>query len=256
MQQLISLSSVEGRQSVCARELYLFLGFAENQWSRWYKKNILENIFAIKGLDYQELNIMSSTGNPTRDFALSLDFAERLSMLARTEKGEQIRNFFIECKKKLVEIATTPKLPKDYKEALQLSIKKQKQLTKALEQLYEKETVIEQKTLQLEQQKHKVDFFDLVIDSKSAVDMRKVAAVIGIKDLGRNNLFEFLRNSKILSRGNIPYRQYIDSGYFRVIEQEYKNSKGEVKMRCKTVVFQKGVDYIIKRLREAGYVNA
>lgn len=39
-------------------------------------------------------DLMSNTqtgGRPTKDFALSIDFSKKLSMLARTEKGEEAR---------------------------------------------------------------------------------------------------------------------------------------------------------------------
>ena len=42
-------------------------------------------------------------GNETYDFALSIDFAKKLSMLARTETGEKIRKYFIDVEKKLKE---------------------------------------------------------------------------------------------------------------------------------------------------------
>ena len=48
-------------------------------------------------------------------------------------------------------------------------------------------------------------------------------------------------------RNNIPYQKYVDSGYFRLIEQVYDN-KGEKMVSIKTLVYQKGIDYIRKLL--------
>lgn len=96
MNELIKIVENNGKQAVSARELYEKLGFDLSQWSRWYKKNIAENKFAIQGQDYIQLDIMSRT----LDFALSIDFAKRLAMMARTETGEQIRNYFIEVEKR------------------------------------------------------------------------------------------------------------------------------------------------------------
>lgn len=88
------------RPAVSARELYQQLGFDSSNWNKWYKKNILNNSFAIEGEDYSEL-VLST--NRTKDFALSLDFAKRLAMMARTQRGEQIRAYFIECEKMALE---------------------------------------------------------------------------------------------------------------------------------------------------------
>lgn len=93
-----------------------------------------------------------------------------------------------------------------------------------------------------------------ICSSKDAIDIGNCAKVLNHK-IGRNNLFEFLRNKKVLQSDNIPYQKYIDSGYFRVIESKFVTPTGETKINLKTVVFQKGVAYINKLLNEAGNEN-
>lgn len=90
----------------------------------------------------------------------------------------------------------------------------------------------------------KAAFFDQVADSKTALPMREAAAALNLPDMGRNTLFQFLRTRGILDARNIPYRQYQDSGYFRVIEQSYTDSYGESHVTLKTLVYQKGLDFI------------
>lgn len=96
----------------------------------------------------------------------------------------------------------------------------------------------------------KADFYDDVAGSKDAIEMGNVAKVLAIKGIGRNKLFELLREKKILQSNNIPYQQYVDREYFRVLEQKYTTPKGETKINIKTLVFQKGVDYIRKVIKE------
>jgi phage antirepressor YoqD-like protein len=86
-----------------------------------------------------------------------------------------------------------------------------------------------------------------VADSKTAISMNEVAKVLAIKGFGRNNLFEYLRNEKILDRYNVPYQRYVDAGWFRVIEQKYMKN-GEQQVTTKTLVYQKGVDGIRKKI--------
>ena len=86
--------------------------------------------------------------------------------------------------------------------------------------------------------------------SKDTIEIGECAKVLN-KNIGRNRLFEFLRNSNVLQSNNIPYQKYIDAGYFRVIESKYVTSNGETKISLKTVVFQKGVAYINKLLSKA-----
>jgi len=105
---------------------------------------------------------------------------------------------------------------------------------------------VENKNKQIQAMKPKADFFDQVTGSSSCFDMADVAKVCNL-GVGRNTLFQFLRDNKILRDNNTPYQQFIDSGYFRVIESKYNKPDGSVHISLKTVVYQKGVDFIIKR---------
>ena len=101
----------------------------------------------------------------------------------------------------------------------------------------------------IEVQKPKVEFYDTVTQSETHLDFGEVAKIINRKDMGRNNLMKYLRNKKILRDNNVPYQQYINQGYFKLTETNYV-AGGEVCIGIKTVVFQKGVDFIIKLLKE------
>lgn len=109
------------------------------------------------------------------------------------------------------------------------------------------QNIISQKDKQIEEMKPKADFFDAVADSKTAISMNEVSKVLAIKGYGRNNLFEFLRSEGILDRYNVPYQRYVDCGWFRVIEQKYIKN-GEPCITTKTLVYQKGVEAIRKRI--------
>ena len=106
----------------------------------------------------------------------------------------------------------------------------------------------ERQKLQLIEQAPKVEFFDDVTGSSDTIDMKEVAKLLNVKGLGRNNLFELLRDKRILDERNQPYQKYVDAGYFRIIESRYTLPTGEIKISLKTVVFQKGVDFIRKLL--------
>ena len=131
-------------------------------------------------------------------------------------------------------------LPQTYPEALRALADQAEKAEKLL---------IQNNELQLANQemKPKAEFFDAVAGSKKAMSMEEVAKILSYPGVGRNKLFEILRNQNILQSDNIPYQKYIDSGYFRVIEQKY-NVGDEVRINIKTLVFQKGVDFIRKTL--------
>ena len=106
-----------------------------------------------------------------------------------------------------------------------------------------------EKEHKLIEQAPKVEFFDDVTGSTDTIDMKEVAKVLNVKGLGRNNLFELLRSRNILDRNNQPYQKYVDCGYFRIIESRYTVPTGETKISLKTVVFQKGLEFIRKLIK-------
>lgn len=105
------------------------------------------------------------------------------------------------------------------------------------------QNIINTQQKELAVMKPKADFFDAVADSKDAISIGSLAKVLGIKGMGRNNLFEFLRQNKVLMNDNTPYQRYVDSGMFRVVEQKYMRD-GEPCINIKTLVYQKGVNYV------------
>lgn len=96
----------------------------------------------------------------------------------------------------------------------------------------------------------KAEFFDAVTDSKTAISIGETAKVLDA-GIGQNKLFAFLRDNNILKSDNTPYQRYIDMGYFRVVEQKYE-VHGEIKISIKTLVFQKGIDFIRRLLNKKG----
>jgi phage antirepressor YoqD-like protein len=129
-------------------------------------------------------------------------------------------------------------------------------LKKALElaqEAYEEELSIlraknEAQEKQLIEQRPKVDFYDRVTESSDCIDIGQCAKVLNVHGIGRNKLFEILRNKKILNEHNQPYQKYVDCGYFRIIETSFNLPDGTQKINLKTVVFQKGVDFIRKMI--------
>lgn len=116
-------------------------------------------------------------------------------------------------------------------------------------------TQIETLTEQIAENQPKVEFADQVANTDSLIDMETMAKLArnnGIS-IGRNRLFEFLRDIGILIRSadprrNLPYQEYLERGYFKVREKCYRKD-GEYKVYYQTMITGKGQLYIIKRLR-------
>lgn len=210
------------------------VGYEHSSVIRLIRDNLSDfNEFGTLGFEIQK-----SGGRPT-EYAL-LNENQSTLLITYMRNNEEVKRFKINLikafsimKSKLQENTFT--IPKTFSEALLLASKQAEQIEKQNQLLLE--------------QKPKVEFFEAVTGSKDTIDIGTVAKVLN-KRVGRNRLFEILRDKNILMNNNMPYQKYVDCGYFRVIESKYTKPDGSVKIGFKTVVFQKGVNFINKILEE------
>ena len=244
--ELIKIKEKDGKQLVSARELHERLG-VRRDFTTWIKGRINKYDF-IENEDYTVINIAHQNGGATKggqnkvDYIITVDMGKELCMVENNDEGRKLRKYFIECEKKLKQLQTPSYMIEDPIERAMVWIEEQKQ-KKLLQQQNQKQQLL------LEEQQPKVEFYDDVAGSKDAVAMKEVAKVLGIKGMGRNKLFKFLRDKKILDRNNMPYQEYVDRGYFRVIEQRYNTNNGDIKITFTTLVYNKGIEYIRKLLK-------
>lgn len=105
--------------------------------------------------------------------------------------------------------------------------------------------------VKIEEQKPLVEYAEHIQASDDSIDMKsmaKIASKKGIK-IGRNKLFSFLRSCKVLDSDNIPYANYMDKGWFEVVESTYMFANGEQKITKTTRVTPKGQLGIVRQLR-------
>lgn len=230
----------KGERFVDCKELYLGLGLNKSQWSRWYKKNIVEDDLFKEGSDYSTFDIMSN-GNQTVNFSISVDTAKHISMMTRTEKGSEYRKYFID-----VEKAYWNRVKNDTEKdnALLKIITSDDEADRAVALgRYIKMRDDENKELKVIKSK-----YNNLLNDDGLFDMNNTAKAIsgeGIK-IGRNKLFDKLRNMKVLRLNNEPYQSYIDRGYF-----ETKLVDTNIGHKSKTYCTPKGLDWVIDKLKES-----
>ena len=219
-------------QTVSARELHKKVGSTE-RFSSWFERQLQFGF--VENEDYTGCKKFNTLANQElQDYELSVDMAKHICMVQKNEKAREVRQYLIDLEKAW----NTP----------------EQVMARALKIANQTIDSLKQNNMKLladnEQMKPKAEFFDAVADSKTAISMNEVSKVLGIKGYGRNNLFEFLRRNGILDRWNVPYQRYIDCGWFRVIEQKYTRN-GEPCVSTKTLVYQKGVDAIRKKILDS-----
>ena len=241
MNELIKVTINDANQQfIKGRDLHEFLQ-SKQDFTTWIK-NRIEKYSFVPGQDFTLHKIMEGK-NWKHDYILNIDVAKELAMIEGTERGKQARQYFIECEKRLKQPKRLSRM-----EILKIAMEAEKEVLL----LKEKNEKQEKKLLS---QKPKVDFFNDAMNSQTLIDLNDVAKTLLIKDesgkiLGRNLLYQKLRDLGILNANNKPYQNYVNSKYFKLVEKSYIHPKtGESILYFKTLLTQKGVTYLHKKLK-------
>ena len=223
-------------QTVNARDLHAFLEVGKD-FSTWIKGRIEQYGF-VEHHDFVTFDAAPQNGGAGNrghrvEYAISLDMAKELAMVERNDKGKQARLYFIECERRakanVIDLTTALADPA--------------KLRTVLLAYTEKVMALEAK---VQEQAPKAQFHDAVSEAINCQSIQEIAKVLGT---GPNRLFKFLRDEGLLMRNNLPYQQHLDAGYFRVVEKQYNDGRGESHAYTRTLVTGKGLAYIQKRLQ-------
>lgn len=120
----------------------------------------------------------------------------------------------------------------------------------AQRKIAERDKIIAQQKEQIEEQKPLVDFAVHVSQTKDTIDMDEMAKIANDEhiNIGRNRLIKWLKEKKILKDNRTPYQQFIDRGYFNVVETKKETMYGTM-VFPKTVITGKGQLWVIEKLR-------
>lgn len=99
----------------------------------------------------------------------------------------------------------------------------------------------------------KAEFYDTIMGTGKTIEMKDVAKILDM-GIGRNNLFKFLREHKVVDERNVPYQLYVDKRWFKSIPVYFDDPRtGLPSMYLKTVVYPAGIDGIRQLLKSKGY---
>ena len=233
MNELIKVTETENGSVVNAKELYLFLGYDISHWAKWCNRNIIENDFAIIDKDYVEL----AQSARTKEFAFSIDFAKKISMMAKTIKGEEARDYFLECEK-ISKLKNVTAIVPSYQ------IENLAERARAWAVEYEEKLLILESNAKLQ---YRSDFVDVCFDADGVFTFGDVAKILKL-GYGSITLYEKMRECGLIMQGTtVPYQKYVSNGWFKVIQELKENGRFKKIIKV-TFATQKGIGHIKKLL--------
>lgn len=91
----------DGGNVVMGRDLHEFLG-VKAKYADWFPRMVDYGFTA--GQDFTPNLVKSTGGRPRADHIITLDMAKEISMIQRTERGKQARQYFIECERHMKQL--------------------------------------------------------------------------------------------------------------------------------------------------------
>jgi phage antirepressor YoqD-like protein len=98
----------------------------------------------------------------------------------------------------------------------------------------------------------KADFYDAVASAVNCQTVDQVAKLLGF---GPRTFFGMLKANSILRKDTLPIQEYLDRGYFIVVEKVRVDPHGENLTYTQTLITGKGVAWLQKRYRRQGHTH-
>ena len=211
-------------QAVSARDLYQFLQPTE-RFSSWFDRQLqygFEN-----GVDYLGCKVFNTLARQElQDFHISIDMAKEISMIQRSQKGKQARQYFIECERR----ATQPtfQIPQTLSEALRLAATQ----AETIEQQQERLALVEPKAAAL----------DVIGAAEGSLGVRETAKTIGI---AQNKFVAWCVNNEWMYRDSKdrlqPYSGRIQQGYMEQRPVTFNGRDGTTRATTQPMFTPKGL---------------
>lgn len=238
MNELLKVNYDNDRITLSARELHEFLGIG-TQYTKWFDR--MSEYGFYENVDYQAISQkrLTAQGNETTyiDHEITLDMAKEIAMIQRSDKGKEVRQYFLELERRW----NSPEAVMN--RALEYSRKQVKAL------MEEKQGLIEENN----QLKPKALFADAVSASNESILIGQLAKLIRQNgyEIGQNRLFEWMRENEYLikkgERYNQPTQKSMDLGLFEVKERTITNPDGSTRITLTPKVTGKGQVYFINK---------
>ncbi len=234
MNELINITLNENHEPVVSgRQLHETLG-VKTEYKKWFKR-MAEYGFA-ENEDYLRVTQKCPTLGGLQDVTdhiIKLDMAKEIAMIQRTDKGKEVRTYFIQVEKDF----NSPE--KIMARALLMADKKIKLLESQNENLL----------IELEEANKNADYLDLILQTKDSLTITQIAQDYGMSARKMNQLLKQERIQRIVNGQWVLYAKYIGKGYISSRTFDYVGKDGKPHSNMTTVWTQLGRRFIYDKLK-------
>lgn len=241
MNELLKVNYDNDRITLSARELHEFLE-VKTSFKDWFPRmceygfNESQDFNPLKN-EQVRLEGNRQVKRTVQDYEITLDMAKEIAMIQRSDKGKEVRQYFLELERRW----NSPEAVMN--RALEYSRKQVKALMEEKQGLIEENKELKPKAL----------FADAVSASNESILIGQLAKLIRQNgyEIGQNRLFEWMRENEYLikkgERYNQPTQKSMDLGLFEVKERTITNPDGSTRITLTTKVIGKGQVYFINK---------
>ena len=234
MNNLINITLNENQEPVVSgRQLHQALG-VKTPYSMWFDR-MVEYGFT-ENQDFLLNNSVKQTGRGGHnkiDHVLKLDMAKEIAMIQRTDKGKEVRQYFIQVEKDF----NSPE--KIMARALLMADKKIKLLESENENLL----------IELEEATKNADYLDLILQTKDSLTITQIAQDYGMSARKMNQLLKQERIQRIVNGQWVLYAKYLGKGYVSSRTFDYVGKDGKTHSNVSTVWTQLGRRFLYDKLK-------
>lgn len=247
MNELLRVNYDSDRITLSARELHEFLGI-KTSFKDWFPRmceygfNESQDFNPLKN-ERVQFEGDRQVKRTVQDYQITLDMAKEIAMIQRSEKGKQVRQYFLELERKW----NSPEAVMN--RALEYSRKQVQALLKTNEKLELENKIKDQ---QLNELKPKADYYDQILQSKSLVLISQIAKDYGYGAPTMNKKLHELGVQYKQGGQWLLYSKYQNKGYTHSRTINITRSDGRSDVRMQTEWTQKGRLFLYELLKKNG----
>lgn len=232
MNNLINVTLNENQEPVVSgRQLHKVLNVNSN-YTTWFER--MTEYGFTEGQDFLPHLEKSTGGRPKQDHVLKLDMAKEIAMIQRTDKGKEVRQYFIQ-------------VEKDFNSPEKIMARALKIADRKIISLEHKNEALQ---LELEEARKQTDYLDLILQTKDMLTTTQIAQDYG---MSANKFNQILKQVGIQRKVNgqwILYTKYQGKGYIASRTFDYVGKDNKVHSKITTVWTQLGRRFIYEKLKD------